>query len=107
MRTVFSVLAAGFSYCIYWAFLQKPISESGALLFGDPWGIVTLADLYIGFFIFSIFMALTVSKKITLLIWIPSLMILGNLTALVYLTLHYRKLTQIFNQAKGVKNESE
>jgi len=94
MRTVFSLLAIGFACCIYWAFLQKPISESGSLLLNDPWGLVTLVDLYLGFFMFTIFMYLTNTKKISLIIWIPSLMILGNITALVYLVVHYKKLVQ-------------
>jgi len=102
MKTFLSALAAGFAICIYWAFTQKPISESGVLLLADPWGVVTLTDLYIGFILFAMFMFFTVPKKSFLLIWVPALMILGNITALVYILFYYSKLVKIFE----VQNES-
>jgi len=103
MKLFLSILAAAFSACIYWAINQKPLSESGALLISDPWGIVTLVDLYIGFIIFALFMFFTTTKKSSLIIWIPALMVLGNLVALIYIIFNYTKLTKIF----GVQNESK
>jgi len=104
LKTLLSFLAAVFSIAIYWAFTQKPISESGAWLIKDPWGIVTLIDLYIGFFLFSLFMYFTSIKKRSLLIWVPALMGLGNIIALVYLIFHYKRLKNMMTGGRPHEN---
>jgi hypothetical protein len=102
LKLFLSALTIAFTLCICWAFTQKPISESGAWMMSDPWGIVTLFDLYIGFFMFGILIFLTIPKKVFLLIWIPALLFLGNVVSLIYLIFYYKNLTTLL----GAKNEN-
>jgi len=102
VKFLFSTLAVAFTYSIYWAFTQKPISASGAILLDDPWGIVTLIDLYIGFLLFGIFIVITIPQKKLLAVWLPLLLVLGNVVSLIYLIFYYKNLTKLF----GVKYEN-
>lgn len=86
MKYLLSILSAGFLVLLMWAFFQKPISESGELFFSDPWGIVALADLYLGFFIFSIFIFKNEDNKICSILWTTALLVLGNLISAIYIT---------------------
>jgi hypothetical protein len=85
MRLTLSVLILLFTGLIIWAMGEKPIGESADFFFSDPWGIVSLIDLYIGFFIFIIFVAKTSTSKIYTLLWSIGLLVLGNVVSLIYL----------------------
>jgi hypothetical protein len=93
MKTLLSILAFGFAISIYWALSIKPISESADFFFTDPWGIVSLIDLYIGFFLFILFMLRTLPKKTHIVFWAPTLLILGNIVSLGYVVFYFNHLT--------------
>jgi len=93
MKTLLSTLAFGFALSIYWALSVKPLSESADFFFTDPWGIVSLIDLYIGFFLFILFMFKTLPKKAHIIFWAPSLLVLGNIISLGYVVFYFNHLT--------------
>lgn len=103
MKSFLGLIASLFAIGVYWAMGEKPLFESGALLISDPWGIITLADLYIGFLLFIIFMFKTVPKKTYLCLWVPSLLLLGNLVSLVYIIFHHQHILNIFKGANENK----
>ena len=66
---------------IFWA--QNQVSIFDSIIPSLPWGIVSLVDLYAGFVLVGIWISYK-EKRLTALIWIFFLMILGNLTTAVY-----------------------
>ena len=85
LKVVLIFLGVVFISLIFWAMGMKPLSESADLLLKDPWGIVTLADLYLGFFIFILFIFKSASNKAYALLWSISLLVLGNIISVIYL----------------------
>jgi hypothetical protein len=49
LQFVLAVLALGFAGLIVYAIADGSFSQAGAWLISQPWGQVTLADLYLGF----------------------------------------------------------
>lgn len=85
LRSLLGLAALTFAVLIAWAANAGDFSASGAWLVRDPWGIVTLADLYIGFALFAVVIALFERKTWRAVLWIAPLPFLGNLWALVWL----------------------
>lgn len=65
-------------------FINGNFSRDGGELLMNPWGIVSLVDLYVGFFLFSLWIAFREKKVLTAVIWIVLLMVLGFFTGSVY-----------------------
>ncbi len=51
-------------------FIIGPFSRDGAELLANPWGIVSVVDLYVGFIIFSMWIALREKNTFLAIIWI-------------------------------------
>ena len=77
--------------CLIHAFVYGNIDNSGPTLFGSPWGIMTLVDLYAGFVLFSIFIVSQEAQRKTAALWIGALLILGNLVACLYLIIKLKQ----------------
>lgn len=84
MRAILSLLGLAFAGMIVWAMGEKPIGESSDFFFNDPWGIVALADLYLGFLLFILFMFYTAKSKLIALVWSLLLVVLGNVVSVAY-----------------------
>lgn len=65
-------------------FINGSFFEDGALLFENAWGIVSFVDLYVGFALFSLWIAYRESSVTKSFIWIFFMMTLGFFTASVY-----------------------
>lgn len=66
-------------------FINGSFREDGGELMANPWGIVSLVDLYVGFILFSLWIAFrekTIQAKI---FWIALMMVFGFLTASLYI----------------------
>ena len=66
-------------------FLNGNFTDDGGELLRNPWGIVSLVDLYVGFILFSIWIALREKSVGAKIVWIVLMMILGFFTGSVYL----------------------
>ncbi|MEI8146160.1 MAG: hypothetical protein WCH83_11915 [Alphaproteobacteria bacterium] len=51
LRVFYGVMAAVLTGTILWAFTAASFGASFAAITGDPWGVVTLVDLYLGFLV--------------------------------------------------------
>ncbi len=78
---------------LLYGFIVGDFSSDGAELLANPWGIVSVVDLYVGFIIFSMWIAFREKNTFLAVIWIILMMVFGFLTACVYilLTLHQSK----------------
>lgn len=68
-------------------FINGNFSQDGAALLTNPWGIVSFVDLYVGFSLFSIWIAFREEKILIAVLWIILLMVLGFFTGSLYLLL--------------------
>jgi hypothetical protein len=91
LRILLLLLALAFAALIVWASLKGDFRAEGAWLTSHAWGIVSLADLYIGFLISAVVIALFEKPKIAAM-WIIPLPFLGNLWTLVWLAVRLPEL---------------
>ena len=65
-------------------FIAGNFSRDGGELLANPWGIVSIVDLYVGFALFSLWIAFRETKLLVAVIWIILMMVLGFFTGSVY-----------------------
>jgi hypothetical protein len=70
---------------IWLAFTTGDFGAAGSWLMSDPWGRVTLFDLYLGFFLLAVIIALFEKRPLRAILWIAPLPVLGNIWAAVWL----------------------
>lgn len=92
VRAFVLLLAAGFAALVVRAALTADFGESFARVAADPWGLVSLADLYLGFVLFGAIVLLHDGVRAASLGWLVALMVLGNLVAAVWLVLRWPSL---------------
>jgi hypothetical protein len=63
----------------------------GALIVANPWGIVSLVDLYTGFALFGAWIYYREANKLIALVWIVILMVLGFWLASLYVLIQLYK----------------
>jgi hypothetical protein len=85
-RFLLLLLSLVFAALIVWAAAEGDFRAEGAWLMSHAWGLVSLADLYIGFLVSSIIIA-CVEKPKRAALWILPLPFLGNVWTLVWLAL--------------------
>lgn len=92
MRLVAGVLGLALLAVVLWASFTGGATHGGFMdQFGVvttlPWGITALADLYVGFVLFSIVILLVERSWVTAMLWIVPLFALGNFWAALWLVL--------------------
>ena len=75
-------------------FINGDFLKDGGELLSNPWGVMSLIDLYVGFTLFSMWIAFREKSKIAAIIWIVLMMILGFFTASLY-------ILKLFYESKG------
>jgi len=65
-------------------FINGSFSEDGAELLANPWGIVSLVDLYVGFILFSMWIAFREASLALTITWIILMMVFGFFTGALY-----------------------
>jgi len=87
LRIICGILFVLLSGSIIWAFKAAPFWESFDLISANPWGKVTLIDLYSGFVAFAIVIGLVDGPWIGLIAFLL-LCVLGNIVSLAWLAFH-------------------
>jgi hypothetical protein len=85
----FGVLAM--SAVLIYGFTAGNFLVDGAALMQNPWGIVSLVDLYVGFALFSIWIVYREKSAWRSVVWVILMMVLGFFTASVYTFLALQK----------------
>ena len=67
-----------------YGFIVGDFSVDGAELLANPWGIVSLVDLYVGFILFSLWIAFRETSRVAATLWIVAMMVFGFLTGAAY-----------------------
>ncbi|MDQ0315300.1 hypothetical protein [Amorphus orientalis] len=84
MRALIAGLGILLAVLVGWAMTQAPLLESFGRVIADPWGLVALADLYLGFVLLSVVIALTERSRILAVILIVALFLLGNIVGALW-----------------------
>jgi hypothetical protein len=80
----------------------------GKELLSMPWGIVSMVDLYVGFFLFSAWIIFREKSLLQAGIWVIFMMVLGSFTASLYTLLAlYRSKGDWKRFLMGYRLESE
>ena len=66
-------------------FLNGDFFSDGAKLFENPWGIMSLIDLYVGFTLFSLWIYFRETRMSSKVLWIIGMMVLGFFTGALYI----------------------
>ena len=69
---------------LVYGFTVGDFSADGAALLQNPWGVVSMVDLYVGFALFSGWIIYREKSIVRSLIWVILMMVLGFLTASLY-----------------------
>lgn len=66
-------------------FINGNFTEDGSALLANPWGLVSFVDLYVGFALFSVWIAFRETNVIAAIFWILLMMVLGFFTGSLYM----------------------
>jgi len=75
-------------------FLNGDFFVDGSKLLSNPWGVMSLIDLYVGFILFAMWIIFREQNRLAAIVWVIVLMILGFFAASLYLII-------VFKQSKG------
>lgn len=70
---------------LVFGFTIGDFSVDGAKILQNPWGIVSLVDLYVGFALFSVWIVFREKKFFPAFIWVVLMMVLGFWAGALYL----------------------
>lgn len=73
---------------LLYGFIIGDFASDGGEILKNPWGIVSLVDLYVGFSLFSLWIAYREKNLLLKILWISAMMILGFFAGSVYVLLH-------------------
>jgi hypothetical protein len=79
------------SAALVYGFTVGDFFADGALIVANPWGIVSLVDLYTGFALFGSWIYYREANKLLALVWIAILMVLGFWLASLYVLIQLYK----------------
>ena len=70
---------------LLYGFTVGDFSADGGKILQNPWGIVSLVDLYTGFTLFSAWIVYRERSLLPAVVWVVLMMVLGFFTASVYI----------------------
>ena len=91
-RGLLILAALGLIWLIFKGFLAEDMFVAFGRIFADPWGLVALADLYLGFIVSSTLFWCAHAKKSIACAWILALFLLGNVASAIWLAIHLPRL---------------
>lgn len=95
MPILIIVLTVGFLCVLAWAATGGGGGEALAWLTSNPWGITTLADLYLGIALFGVLVWRLERSTAKALLWLLPALLLGNVVPAVYVLLNLARIPAI------------
>lgn len=89
LRAALGILGVALIGLIIWSAtsmqdLHGGLPEQFAVITTLPWGLTTVADLYLGFVLFGVLVFLTERSWIIAALWAAPVLVLGNVWAVVW-----------------------
>lgn len=69
---------------LIFGFTQGDFFVDGSAVLANPWGIVSMVDLYVGFTLFSMWIAFREKHILNAVVWIILMMVFGFFTGALY-----------------------
>jgi len=69
---------------LIFGFVYGDFAKDGAKLLSNPWGIVSMVDLYVGFVLFSGWIIYREDSLVRSIVWVFLMMVLGFFTGALY-----------------------
>lgn len=69
---------------LFYGFTQGDFFADGGKLLANPWGIVSMVDLYVGFVLFSLWIVFREKSRVHAVIWVILMMVFGFFTGALY-----------------------
>ena len=82
--TVSLIGAFAMAAVLIYGFVYGDFLEDGQELLSNPWGIVSLVDLYVGFALFSGWIIYREDSLMRSVVWVFCMMVLGFFTGALY-----------------------
>lgn len=82
---VFALLAGSLVWLSITSSLVANVMVGFDEVLATSWGVATIVDLYIGFFIMVVIAFISEPNKVMKFIWIPLIFCLGNFSVLIFL----------------------
>jgi hypothetical protein len=98
VRAIYLLLSICLAALIFYAMTSGDFWQAGRWLTSDPWGVVTLADLYLGLAVSAAIIALF-ERKLSAIIWIVPLPFLGNVWTVIWFVLRLPELARRIRSA--------
>lgn len=93
------------TYGLVNGFLNGNFIKDGKELLANPWGIMSMIDLYVGFTLFSMWIFYRENNILKSVVWTVLMMVLGFFTACVYILMALYKAKGNWDTFfKGSKN---
>lgn len=70
-------------------FMNGDFFKDGSELLSNPWGIMSMIDLYVGFTLFSMWIAFRENHLLNTIIWIVLMMVLGFFAGCLYVLIAF------------------
>lgn len=100
LRAFYAALALAFLAMIVWAFGTASFWSSFAAITGDPWGLVTLADLYVGFFVATALIVMVEGPKPWVIALAISIFVLGNVVTALWFAWRLPEMARRLGQSR-------
>jgi hypothetical protein len=69
---------------LIYGFTAGDFAQDGAAILANPWGIVSLIDLYVGFILFSAWIVYREGSLPVAMLWVVLMMVLGFFSGALY-----------------------
>jgi hypothetical protein len=86
-KTISMLGLVAMTVAIGYAFAFGNFAAEGAWLLTHPWGIVSLVDLYVGFALYSVWIAYREKSVLNTIVWIVLMIVLGFWAGALYMFL--------------------
>lgn len=73
------------------AFINGSFSKDGAALLANPWGVMSMVDLYVGFVLFSMWIVFRERSMALIIVLIVLTMIFGFLITALYIAINLQR----------------
>lgn len=93
-QILIAILGLFLTIMVVLAAFEAPINESFSRITQDLWGWVTLLDLYLGFILMAIFIAIIERENSIAFMWIVPLFFLGNIWSALWFVIRFGKIVK-------------
>jgi hypothetical protein len=90
-KTISGLGVLAMTVVLGYGFTVGNFGADGSALMANPWGVVSMVDLYTGFILFSMWIVYREESWVTSIIWVVLMMVLGFFAGSLYVFINLNK----------------